>query len=92
MTDLSSSAVTYYVIKVTADGVPVAVDDDAYATELEATAALNEVLNRMLVSGMQMKSLNLLAEGGWIGRFQHYGGSETSLWQATYTELSTTDD
>ncbi len=89
MTDLLPSHVRYFVITVTVDGRPVQLDDDAFCTALEAESALEDVLDKMLASGMQAKNLNLLAEGGWIGSFCHYGGSEPSVWHATYRELST---
>lgn len=89
MTDLLHRSQQCFVATVTVDGNAIDLGDAVFGSATEAIEALGGVLDRMIESGMQAKNLNLLAEGGWTGRFRHYGGSEeSSVWSATYRELS----
>ena len=92
MTDLLPRSRTHFVLDVTVNGQDVDLEAGGivitFDTAEEAVDALRCVLDTMLNSGQQVKVLKYLAEGGWVGRFQHYGGGEPSLWHATYREQS----
>lgn len=95
MTDLLARSPRTFVLDVTVDGHPVVLHDEetgTFATPTEALDALARVFDQLRESGLQMKNLNLLAEGGWVAVFQHYGGPDPSVWRATYREQGLPND
>ncbi len=77
-----------FVIGFWVDGNPVVMGYESYPTPEAALDALRKVWDSLLNTGVEVKSLDSLAEGGWTATLQHYGRDEPSVWRATYWEIS----
>ena len=87
MTDLRPRT-SNFVIDLSVDGHSVVMDHRTFQTAEQALNALQWIWESLLNTGVEVKSLDSLAEGGWTATLQHYGRDEPSTWRATYWEIS----